>query len=347
MSLTQMGWSSRFSTQKTDTSTIARIIAVHRSHMRAIREQGELNLYLPGNTETMPTVGDWVTITPEFEDEQGEPAAIVQKVLDRKSYLARWTPNGKQVMAANVDTVFIVTSANEDFSVNRLQRYLLLCQEGGCTPAIVVSKTDLHEDPGSMLEDLKKNLGTPVIGTTLTTGEGVNQIKALMPEGSTSVFVGSSGVGKSSLVNTLLGESVQIVQDIREDDGKGRHTTTSRHLFQVPGHGLIIDTPGLREVQVFGSDEAIGETFPRIAALAEQCRFADCSHGTEPGCAIKKALESGDLEASEWENFTKLQKEAAYVRRKEDKAEMANSKKRWKDINVMMRKKKKFEDGLE
>lgn len=343
-----MGWSSHFSSgQETDTSTIARIIAVHRSHMRGVREQGEINLYLPGNTETLPTVGDWVSITPEFEDEQGEPAAIVQKVLDRKSSLARWTSSGRQIMAANLDSVFIVTSANEDFSINRLQRFLLLCQEGGCAPIAVVSKTDLHEDPKGLIDDLRKKLGIPVIGTTLTTGEGVDQIQELMPPGSTSVFVGSSGVGKSSLVNTLLGESVQIVQDIREDDGKGRHTTTSRHLFQVPGYGLIIDTPGLREVQVFGSDEAIEETFPKIAALAERCRFADCNHETEPGCAIQEALESGDLDASEWENFTKLQKEAAYVRRKEDKAEMANSKKRWKDINVMMRKKKRFEDGLE
>lgn len=347
MSLSQMGWSSYFSSDNPDISSVARIITVHRSHMRAVCEHGEINLYLPGNIETIPTVGDWVLMTPEFEDEQGQPAAIVREVLERKSSMARWTSSGRQVMAANVDRVFIVTSANEDFSVNRLQRFLMLCQEGGTEPVVLISKLDLHETPSQLLKDLQAKLTVPTIGTSLISGEGTSKVLQLMPRGSTSVFVGSSGVGKSSLVNSLLGKQVQVTQEVREDDGKGRHTTTSRQLFQIPEHGLIIDTPGLREVQVFGGDDSLEQTFPQVMELSRHCRFADCQHQTEPGCAIQEALESGSLEPSEWENFGKLQKEAAFARRKVDKVEMANSKKRWKDINVMMRKRKKFEDGIE
>jgi len=275
-------------------------------------------------------VGDWVTTTPEFEDEQGEPAALVKEVLPRTSFFARWTDRGEQPIAANVNTVFIVTSANQDFKVNRLHRFILLVRKGGAEPVIVLSKTDLVEDSSSLITEIEDKLQLKAIGTSIVDDSGIEKVLELMPEGSTSVFVGSSGVGKSSLVNRIMGEEVQLTKDIREDDAKGRHTTTSRQMFIVEGYGLVIDTPGVREVQIFGDEEDVLSAFPYIEELMHNCKFSNCQHDTEPGCAIQEALAANTLDASEWESFLKLQKEAEHVKRKHDKAEMANSKKRWK-----------------
>jgi ribosome biogenesis GTPase len=341
MNLYTLGWSSLSLSEELDPSTIARITAVHRSYMRAATGQKDINVYLPGNPNQIPVVGDWVSITPEFEDEQGEPASVMIEVLPRKSIFARWTDTGEQAIAANVDTVFAVTSANQDFKLNRLHRFVLLIRKGGAEPVVVLSKTDLSENPQELIQQIQEKLQVTVLGTSVVDGSGINGVLELMPNGSTSVFVGSSGVGKSSLVNTLLGEQVQVTKEIRGDDDKGRHATTARQMFAIPEKGLIIDTPGIREVQVFGDEQDVYEAFPEIEGLIRQCKYTDCQHETEPDCAIQKALSSGDLDPKEWESFLKLQREVAFVQRKQNKAEMSNTKKRWRDRTKEIRKLKK------
>jgi len=343
MNLSLMGWSSFFEDEDFDTDYIARVIAVHRSHMIAITQHKEINLHFSGQVSQAPAVGDWVVTTPEFVDEQNVSAALIKKVLQRKSKISRSSSTGEQVIAANIDNVFIVTSANQDFNINRMHRFLLLIHEGGARPVVVLSKTDLDKDHQILIDTIKEKLSVDVIGTSILGDSGLKELLAHMPEGSTSVFVGSSGVGKSSLVNKILGQELQVTRFIREDDSKGRHATTSRQLFFVQGHGMIIDTPGVREVQVFGSAESLGEVFQNIEELIGKCKFSNCQHETEAGCAILEGLTTGELERGEWENYLKLLREMAYVNRKQDKAAASNAKKRWRDINIAMRKKRKFE----
>ena len=344
MDLYALGWSSFRNLNDVDTSTVARVTAIHRSYFRAINSETELNLYLSGQVTESLAVGDWVIHTPLFEDEQGEKAAIIKEIVQRKSLLSRWTNRGEQVIAANIDTVFVVTSANQDFNLNRLQRFLLLIKKGGAYPVVILSKSDLLDNPNQLLQEVEARLQIKVITTSIVKEVGINEIFDLMPLGSTSVFVGSSGVGKSSLVNRLLGQEVQGTQGVREDDDKGRHTTTSRQMFFIPGKGLIIDTPGVREVQVFGGAEVVDQTFPEVSTLISRCRFSDCGHSNEPGCAVREAIEKGALEEKEWQNYQKLQREVAFAVRKVDKAESANSKKRWKKINMEYKQQKKFKN---
>ncbi|MCB0420555.1 MAG: ribosome small subunit-dependent GTPase A [Bdellovibrionales bacterium] len=344
MSLNAMGWSAFFESNTTDTSKIARVTAIFRSHISARTSEKEINLYYTGQPIESLAVGDWVTISPEFIDEQNKTAAVILSVLDRKSKLARIDNDEEQVLAANVDRVFIVTSANQDFNIKRLQRYLVLVKEGGSQPVIILSKVDLTEDPCQLIDTLSSQLKTEVIATSTVENIGRDAILMLMPEGSTSVFVGSSGVGKSTLVNFLMGHHQQKIREIRYDDDKGKHTTTTRQLFSIPGYGMIIDTPGLRAVQVYGSETSLQDTFPEISQRLSQCRFSDCQHETEPGCAIQSALESGELSLKDWESYLKLLKEIKYSIRKTDKQEMSNSKRRWKSIHKNVRAKRKFED---
>ncbi len=345
MELSDLGWSDFWATDEIEESDVARVLAVHRSHLRAAKKDKEINLHLSGQVTSPPVVGDWVLTTPEFEDEQGESAAIIREVLPRKSYLARSGKNGEEPLVANVDIVFVVTSANQDFNINRLQRFLVLVNEGGAQPFIVLTKTDLIDNSNELIDCLKETLNVDCLGTSIVDGSGVDELNSRMPGQTTSVFVGSSGVGKSSLVNKIMGEDIQQTSEIREDDDKGRHATRARQMFFVPRGGMIIDTPGIREVSIFASQDSIDETFPIIRELAEACRFKNCQHTNEPGCAINEALDSGELESKIWENYQKIQKEAAFAARKSDKAEMANSKKRWKEINQMMRQRRKIEES--
>lgn len=345
MNLKSLGWSPYFESDDIDSSMVARVLTVHRSHVRAVKHNKELNLYLPGSFQGSVAVGDWVETSPEFIDEQGQPAAVIQSLIERKTRISRWTEGGEQVLAANIDRVFVVTSANQDFNLNRLQRYLLLIRQGGAEPVVVISKSDLTPEVESLISEVEETLKIKALAVSSIQRDGIKEILEMIPEGSSAVFVGSSGVGKSTLVNTLLQRDVQTTQEIREDDGKGRHTTTSRQMFSIPGGGMIIDTPGIREVQVFGEDEAIEDAFPQISQLIRECKFSDCKHENEPGCAIRTALENGSLEEREWNNYLKLQREVAFAMRKANKQEASNAKKRWRDIQVNMRKRKKFEEG--
>lgn len=356
MSILNFGWSDFWKELNFNENNLARITAVHRSLLKAITIHGEINVYFSGGFQSemesggpAPATGDWIAISPPFTDQNDKPAAIIQSLLPRRTKISRLSSGGsEQVLAANIDYAFIVTSVNNDYSVNRIQRYVLLAQEGKVEPIVVLSKCDLVTE--SILELRKNELiksfpNLKVILISSQTGIGVEEVHSLLLPKTTSVFIGSSGVGKSTLVNTLLERQVQKTLMVRQGDDKGRHTTTSRELFFISEGGMIIDTPGLREVQVLGDQEALDKTFESIPEFLGHCRFSDCTHNNEPGCAIVAALENGDLSMNEWENYQKLQRELEFAQRKIDKQSQSNAKRRWKQVNKDMRKRRKLEDN--
>jgi ribosome biogenesis GTPase len=266
-----------------------------------------------------PAVGDFVALI-------GAPGSrVVVEILPRRSWLARQAAGKRtdlQLIGANLDYVFIVTSFNEDFNVNRIERYVVAVRQGGAQPVVIINKADLvdEQERKAILEELRERLGdeTPVMATSALSDEGLEPIRGLLQPGVTASFVGSSGVGKSSIVNQLLGEERQAVRDVREYDDRGRHTTTHRELFLLDDGSLVIDTPGMREFQLW--DEVVDEAFDDIAELALECRFRDCMHETEPGCAVREAVEEGELDRDRLESWRKLQREAEYQRRRQDEA---------------------------
>jgi ribosome biogenesis GTPase len=294
-----LGWDPRWNDIRGDRDAI-RIAAEHRGAYHGIGDGGTAWCELPGRTfhraadkRELPTVGDWVIVDRWRHALTGNGAAVIREILPRKSLLVRkaageaTTP---QPLAANVDVGIVMTSANTDISVPRLDRYLTLLRDGGIAPALVVSKIDLVDDSAPLVATLRA-LAEPAIAVSTRTGIGVDEIRALAGPGRTLMLLGSSGVGKSSLLNALAG-SEQLTQPIRDDD-RGRHTTTRRELF-VTEHGLWIDTPGLRELAQFVDDDD-DPVFDDIDALAQSCRFRDCRHKDEPGCAVRGAIDDSRL----------------------------------------------------
>ncbi|MDR1668870.1 MAG: ribosome small subunit-dependent GTPase A [Oscillospiraceae bacterium] len=311
--------------------TTARVTAVHKERYELLADgetlYGKLktSVYLNGD-EPFPTVGDDVAV-------QLNPAgdSVILKTLPRKSYFARMDPNPRiqreQAVAANFDTVFILQSLNQNFNVRRLERTLTLAWQSGGVPVIVLTKADLTPDPYPFVRDAESvAMGVDVAVVSAKTGFGLETLSKYMQPDSVSVFLGSSGVGKSSLLNALAGETVMDVREIREDDARGRHTTTHRQMIRLPNGAYIIDTPGMREmgIQSFGTPEAddqkelrgaLSEVFADVEGLT--CRFSDCKHQNEPGCAVRAAIESGSLTQERWDSYIKLKREARYA---EDKA---------------------------
>ncbi|NUP05957.1 MAG: ribosome small subunit-dependent GTPase A [Polyangiaceae bacterium] len=294
----------------------------------------------------LPTVGDWVAIT----DDPGG-IAIIHKVLPRRTELVRRAAGQKdveQVVAANVDTFFIVTSANRDANPKRLERYLTAVWDSGATPVVVINKIDLVSP-----EELQREIttlaphapGAPIIGVSARTGEGVDELVSSIDPGKTFAMIGSSGVGKSSLVNRLLGTATQTVLGIDEND-RGRHTTTHRELFALDNGTLAIDTPGMRSFGLLDADEGLDRTFSDIAALADGCRFRDCRHEDEPGCAVFAAIEAGELSLDRLESAQKLERELAAIDRRRDPALMRAHKERWRAVHMAQRARKKVDPKL-
>jgi ribosome biogenesis GTPase / thiamine phosphate phosphatase len=283
----------------------------------------------------LPVVGDWV----------GLRDGLIDAVLPRSSKFSRktpWTEVAEQVLVANVDVVFLVMGLDErDFNLRRLERYLTTAWEGGATPVIVLNKTDLAYDlDGQLGEAETVAFGVPVHAVSAETGEGVDELRRHFAGDRTVALLGSSGVGKSSLINRLLGEERFRIGDLRAD-GRGRHTTTHRELVPVPGGGVIIDTPGLRELQLWDADDGLDQAFVDVAELIAQCRFSDCEHRTEPGCAVKAALADGALSRERWESYQKLQRELARLERKLDPKLRSEQRKRWAAITKSHRHRRK------
>ena len=282
-----------------------RILQQHKNQLQVATEDGLIDLpILP----TMPpmVVGDWLLL-----GEEGD----YHRLLDRFSLFSRKAAGTKvqtQLIAANVDTAFVVTSINQDFNLSRIERYLTLVHGAGAEPVVVLTKADLSDDIEGTV-DAVRSLDPLLIVEAVNALEKDSAAK-LIPwcgEGKTVLFLGSSGVGKSTLVNTLMGNAIQATSGIREDDSKGRHTTTGRSLHTLLSGGLLLDTPGMRELQLADVEDGLEKTFADISALAQSCRFADCGHVSEPGCAILAALESGNLDQRRLDNYHKIMREQA------------------------------------
>lgn len=305
--------------------TYARVTAVHKGHYGLITEHGECygklksGVYHNNCTEEFPTTGDFVEIQ---YNPNGD--SLIIKTLRRKSKFSRNDFSGhavgyvktikEQTVAANFDYVFIMQSVNHDLNVKRLERYLAQSWQSGAIPVVVLTKADLIEDYSAYLALVKQTaIGVDVHAISAKTGYGIDELADYLKKGNTIVFLGSSGVGKSSLVNALAGKNVMAVKEVREDDSKGRHTTTHRQLIRLDNGVMIIDTPGMRELGMWNVSEGLSESFSDVEEFLGQCKFSDCRHQNEPGCAVKIALSEGRLSLERWESYLTLKKEAAFV----------------------------------
>ncbi|RHA37782.1 ribosome small subunit-dependent GTPase A [Cellulomonas rhizosphaerae] len=278
----------------------------------------------------VPTVGDWVLV----DDADGEPH--VRQVLPRSSALVRDSAGAtsrEQVLAANVDVVLVVEHLDPDSDLGRVERLLTLAWRSGARPVVVLTKADLVPDPASMAQDVgAAAIAVEVHAVSAATGAGLEPLRALLTPGATLVVVGPSGAGKSTLVNALAGRDVMSTGERREQDGRGRHTTTHRELVPLPGGAVLIDTPGIRGIGVVADEDALATTFADVAELVALCRFADCHHEGEPGCAVADALATGELSRRRYDSWRKLAREAAYQARRADSRLAAQERNRWKKI---------------
>ncbi len=298
---------------------LARVSEQHRDLYKVIGEGGEIQARSSGklghaaaDPTEFPAVGDWVMVD-RLEDRGG--SAVIHHVLPRQSALIRQSAGREstgQIIAANIDTIFICMSLNEDFNLRRLERYLTIAWDSGASPVAVLTKADLCTDLSEKLSEIAVvSVGVPVLTCSAQDGSGFDELRSQIKPGETVAFVGSSGVGKSTLINRLLGQERLATGDIREADGRGRHTTTHRQLLRLPDGGIVIDTPGMRELQLYTGD--LSRTFEDVEEIAALCRFADCSHRTEPGCAVQEAIRSGKLSKERLDSYEKLQREAKYA----------------------------------
>jgi ribosome biogenesis GTPase len=291
-----------------------------------------------------PAVGDWVALEPASAGAGADDPATIIAVLPRRSAFVRSAADAnrrtaghlvdEQVIASNVDVAFLVAGLDGDFNLRRLERYLAVAWSSGVSPVIVLNKADIARDLDGRLAAVSAIApGVPIVVLSALTGDHLADLGAHLVPGHTSVVLGSSGVGKSTLVNALLGEQRQATADVRADDSRGRHTTTHRELFALPGGALLIDTPGIRSLEVAGADEGVDTAFDDIAGLAAGCRFTDCRHESEPGCAIRRALDAGTLGNARIESYRKLERELAHVERKGDPRAQAAERRRWRTIH--------------
>ena len=329
--LQELGWKDFFEQQCRETEfSVGRVVLQHKYLYRVLNEEGEWIAEPTGKftfeatmKKDFPAVGDWVLMVTY----PNEGKAMIHRVLTRKSVFVRQSAGLKtedQIVASNVDYVFLVNALNHDFNLRRLERYLLLAYESGATPVVILTKRDLCDDIEEKLQQVESITfgAVPVIAVDNISGNGLEEVHELVTPGTTIALLGSSGVGKSTLLNALMGADVAATAGIREDDSKGRHTTTHRELFMLPDGGLVIDTPGMRELQLTGEDWALDSTFADIEQMIIECRFNNCTHGNEPGCKIQEALDNGSLCYDRYNSYEKLQRELAYQNKRQRQNEM-------------------------
>ncbi|KKQ14868.1 MAG: hypothetical protein US25_C0018G0004 [Candidatus Moranbacteria bacterium GW2011_GWE1_36_7] len=328
MDLKTLGWDlyKKSLPENIDEKNIARVAVENRGGYLLYNKDGELTGMVQGKfmrsakDETdYPKVGDWVVV----EKLQGEAKAIIKSILPRKSKISRKRAGedvAEQIIAANIDIVFIVQGLDGDFNISRLERYVAMSKEGGCEPVIILNKADLSPDPKAKLEEVSQKIsGIKIFLVSAQNGQGVEDVRNLIQEGLSVVFVGSSGVGKSTLVNALLGIDLQKTQEVRLDDSRGRHTTTKRELLLLPSGGILIDTPGMRELGLWASQDALGEAFDDIEIFAQRCKFNDCDHTHSAGCAVLKALQEGKIDQQRYDSFIKLSGSLNHFKAKKEK----------------------------
>jgi ribosome biogenesis GTPase len=315
----------------------ARVAIEFNHHYRVYVAGGEREAVVAGGLKhkvtsrgELPAVGDWVALRQQGSDDRG---AIVA-VLPRRSRFSRkmvGQVTDEQVVAANVDRVFIVMALDLDFSVRRVERYLLLAREGGADPAVLLTKPDLCDDlPARVADVVSVANDAPVHVLNPRAGEGLASVVEALPPGRTGALLGSSGVGKTTIINRLVGQDLRRTLEVREADSKGRHATTHRELIVLPHGGLLIDTPGMRELQLWEADTAVAQTFDDVDAHAASCHFSDCQHRDEPRCGVKAAVERGELAADRYEGFLKVQDELAFLAKQRDERALREDKRRAK-----------------
>jgi ribosome biogenesis GTPase len=325
-----------------------RVIAQHRGSYQLITPGGEARAEISGRLAReavpggYPAAGDWVGAEPAT----GDGPAIIHSVLPRRTAFTRKAvgrAGEAQVVAANVDVAFLVASLNADLNPRRLERYLAAAWQSGAAPVILLTKADICPDPAAAAACIEVG-DAPLHILSSLTGEGLDTVRGYLRPGVTAVMVGSSGAGKSTLANVLLGAERMAVGTIREDDGRGRHTTSHRELILLPGGGLLLDTPGMRELALHEAEDGVAATFEDIEILAASCRFSDCGHESEPGCAVRAALQAGHLDEGRWRSYRKLGRELDHLARREDPLLREQNRKHWAQIHEANRARYKFRE---
>jgi len=349
MTLQELGWNSFFEEQfqnyREEGLIPARILLEQKSELIVFTENGELTAKVAGKIRhkaqsktDLPVIGDWVAVKHVHKG-----AAIIEAILPRQSQIVRIAPgmrkkrtgriSEEQIIGANIDIIFIVTGLDRDFNVRRLERYLTLVYNGGAVPVILLNKSDLCEDIEDKLTEVESvAIGVPVHVLSATGENNLQMLEQYFTPGKTIGLLGSSGVGKSTIINKLLGYERQQVRSISESVGKGQHTTSTRELIFLPGGGIIVDNPGMREITLSVDDENIGDTFQDIEDLAQQCKFNDCRHQSEPGCAVIQAIEVGELDNERLVNYQKMKNELKFIEEKKEFGSRKAVREKWKRL---------------
>jgi len=354
-SLENLGWNAHFAhafePYQPAGFTAARVTVEQRGQYVVLTGTGEFDAEVTGkllfnadNPADLPKVGDWVAVS-LFA---GEQKAIIHHVLPRLTRFSRQAAGGKiqeQVIAANIDVIFVVQGADHDFNLRRLERYLLLVNEGGARPIILLNKIDLCTDlPTKQAQMAAIAPDTPVLTISATTGDGLATLRHMLQPGQTYALVGSSGVGKSTLLNQLAGAELFKTNAVRANDSRGRHTTTHRELVVLPGGALLIDSPGMRGVQLWGNADGIEDAFAEITLLAAECHFPDCTHTSEIGCAVQAALAAGQLDQDRYNNYLKLNRETDYLERKQNQKPYLDARRNEKKLGRTIKNYHKLHD---